>query len=73
MANDRIFIRCKSCGVRMLLARYYPTGSFVYPDGEDLDAYLETHLGACRGYPSNPAGDPGLELLTEEEPHESTI
>jgi len=47
MANDRIWIRCTSCGERTLLTKHYPScelGELFYSDWHYGD-WMRTHLG----------------------------
>lgn len=71
MANDRLFLYCKKCGERKLLAKWYPSGSITY----DPKTFIEVHTTLCllwnvETYNGVYAGglgpDSGFEVLTEE-------
>jgi len=51
MANNRMFVKCKICGAKFMLLKYYPSeGWYVYlPDSgaderiKEIDEWLEEH------------------------------
>lgn len=53
MANNRVSLQCKTCGQKILLAKYYPStgwGAYSSPSGtelfEFLDVFVDSH-GQC--------------------------
>ncbi len=48
MANDRVMLKCKGCGERYCLLRYYPQHerpvAFVF---DDLGPWLDKHCETC--------------------------
>ena len=44
MANDRLFLKCNTCGTTHLLAKYYPSLGHGIWDGERLDNYVTKHM-----------------------------
>jgi hypothetical protein len=67
MANDRVFIKCKTCGGwKMLLKHYPPTGPA--PSDNNILGWLEKHA-ACHPhrYEMDLKGDPGFTLHTEDD------
>jgi hypothetical protein len=66
MANDRIWIVCKSCGSKKLLAKYYPTRFADNWPSTDFDEWMYEHMHApCREPVADLGEDTGFELLTE--------
>jgi hypothetical protein len=66
MANDRVHIKCKSCGGwKMMLKHTFGTGPSPRENGI-LD-WLERH-SACHPKARSPdlGGDPGYELYTDD-------
>lgn len=52
MANDRVMLKCKGCGERFCLLRYFPRGNpkhFLKPSWviEDFAAWLDAHCEGC--------------------------
>jgi hypothetical protein len=68
MANDRIFIRCTSCGKRVVLTKHYPSMELgeLALSPEKLSVWLSEHL---HHHPKQGAmfldGIPGLFFETE--------
>lgn len=69
MANDRIFLRCKYCGDRVFLFKYYPTPtrSYVPHEAARFDEFLHTHLWGChpQGGQLHLADESGFDVVTE--------
>lgn len=65
MANDRVFIVCKTCGAWKMLLKHFP-GSLGTRDNGILE-WLDSH-GACHPqyYNSDLQGNPGFKLATED-------
>jgi hypothetical protein len=64
VANDRIYIVCKSCNRGRLLLKYYPSGSFATSD--TVGDFMAAHLDGCHYYFGNTLdGDPKFWLATE--------
>jgi hypothetical protein len=66
VANDRIWVRCKTCQAYKLLFKYYPSGGYCWDD-EEMAAFLNEHITEHRGQLFNLEGEPGFELFTESE------
>ena len=66
MANDRIYLRCKTCEAQKLLYKYYPQREGYANDADVLTAWMNEHLHE-RAYAMNLAGDPGFVLVTESD------
>lgn len=64
MANDRAYIRCKNCGEKHMLFKYYPTLTRYAPN--DLVAWVDLHVW-CIPTQNDLEGDPQFELSTEEQ------
>lgn len=70
MANDRVFLVCKTCHKATLLYKFYPGVPFMYRDAlPGLDKFIEQHVVGChpRGLEGNLGGDPGFFLITEDD------
>lgn len=79
MANDRIYLQCKTCKKCKLLWKYYPfggelDGGYLWPKAEELADFIGEHLHICHpavrqmrpGIPTL-EGDPGFELGCESD------
>jgi hypothetical protein len=66
MANDRIWIVCKQCSEKKLLAKYYPTLSSDWPPGSDFSSWMYDHMHHGNNG-MNLAGDSGFELKTDDQ------
>jgi hypothetical protein len=68
MANDRISIKCKTCGAEYVIVRYYP-GNIVpaIEDAETFGEFLIDHLESHHpyGFSQDLHGDPGFVIETE--------
>jgi hypothetical protein len=72
MANDRIYLTCKTCGERKMLVKYYPSLSGSL--GTNLEEWLYEHLHHGN-FGMFLDGDPGFTLITESDPtftHQAT-
>ena len=66
MANDRVFIKCKFCSGWKMLLKYFPSTGSTTRDNKVLE-WLDGHSGCReRKYTNDLEGDPGFELLTED-------
>ena len=73
MANDRLYIKCKTCGKEQMLAKFYPLDPGIGPitaDGGKITRFLLKHMKYChpRRRKMDMGGDPGFVLHTEEAP-----
>ena len=71
MANDRVWIRCATCGERLLWFKFYPVGGavdgpYVFHDQQKQEAWVTEHLHDRASDP-HLAGDPGFALETESD------
>jgi hypothetical protein len=76
MANDRIYLRCKTCKETVMLWKHYPVGTYLggaeggyEGDGAEVLAFLQRHIlchPRCRR--GTLGGDPGYETVTESDP-----
>lgn len=64
MANDRVIIKCKTCGAWKMLLKHFPGSLDTRNCG--LMEWLDSH-GGCHPklWAGDLGGDPGFELLTE--------
>jgi len=68
MANDRVFIVCKSCGDVALLLKFYPGKLAEWDNKTPLVEWLDGHgKHHPRLQEGDLAGDPGFELFTESD------
>ena len=66
MANDRVFIKCETCGGWKMLLKFFPTSGLTTRDNDILE-WLDTHARCHpRSYNGNLGGDPGYTLHTED-------
>ena len=78
MANDRIWIKCTSCGEEILLTKYYPGLPLgeLWHEPNMLCSWLEKHLEHHPELPLHSLylkGNPGLVFHTESEPDDAKI
>lgn len=67
VANDRVFIKCKTCGCWKMLLKFFPTDGLTTRDNgilEWLDAHRRCHP---LSYAGGLEGDPGYTLHTEDD------
>jgi hypothetical protein len=66
MANDRVYIKCKSCGGWKMLLKYYPNTGSTSRDNDILE-WLDDHA-VCHPKLGEPTlgRDPGFTLHTED-------
>jgi len=43
MANNRVYLRCKTCSDTVYLAKYYPNTGWYIPDTDTLHSQLNNH------------------------------
>ena len=68
MANDLIFLKCRTCGHTKMLAKYYPTlGHGVwYPD--EVSRFVEKHMECSPNFGYDDLkGDRCFDLFTESD------
>jgi len=74
MANDRVWLRCTTCGDQLLVAKYYPQSWIIWTRGVALERFVAEHL---EHHPRDGrwclAGDPGLAFETESDPSDGDI
>jgi hypothetical protein len=68
MANDRIYISCKFCPERKLLAKHWAHVVEIVDGRGEIEDFLTDHLIKHRGVLNDLAGDPGFTLVTESQP-----
>ena len=47
MANNRMFLKCKECGEKTMLAKFYPQGGFIAGDSSGWYCNSGAGLGAA--------------------------
>lgn len=81
MANDRVYLRCKTCRAQLLLFKYWPgldglAGPFLQASGDDEEArigaaetFVVEHLLNChpKAFHGDLRGDPGFDVYAESE------
>ena len=66
MADDRVFIKCKTCGGWKMLLKFYCGQGLTTRPGSGILEWLDTHA-VCNSFVVNLGGDPGFTLHTEED------
>lgn len=68
MANDRIYLKCKKCGMNQMLYKVWASPDESYlGDADKIEAFIGTHIYDCQGrcYGGTLQGDPGFVLESE--------
>jgi hypothetical protein len=47
MAHNLMFLKCKMCGEKFCIAKYYPFNWFRHRDVDELDLFLNKHNKCC--------------------------
>ena len=66
MANDRIFIKCRGCKKKAILAKYYPTNNGVW-NRDKLCNFIDDHINCTADYAGDLGGDRCFDLYTESQ------
>lgn len=64
MADDRLFLRCKTCGETLFLWKHYFMGGHTNIRLAKLTAWLAQHVGRCNGAVDFHLDAP-IEVITE--------
>ena len=66
MANDRIFITCRGCKAKAMLAKYYPTNMGVW-NRDKLCDFIDNHINCTADFKGDLEGDRCFDLSTESD------